>query len=489
MKRTALALTFIFALLISAIAGVTVASSQNGTNNQSNTAPTVSIVYPTNQTFFNVSIEGVYFNVLYETKDTLSWVGFSIDGGGNVTATGNSTDEQEWINNEYQFDGGHNTLTLYANDTDGNWATPQTITYLVNFYPGTTPPPTYPTPAPVPPPSPSPPSGLTRVSTVTSTLVTNVTATIPVGIYPFGVAVTPNGEYAYVTNEGAFPTNIGSVSVISTATNTVTATLLASVGRYPFGGVAVTPDGLYVYVPNEGEGYPGLVWVISTATNTVTATVPVGSEPTGVAVTPNGEYAYVTNYLGDSVSVISTATNTVTATIPVGSYPRGVAVTPNGACVYVTNSNNSSVSVISTATNTVTATIPVGSEPGGVAVTPNGEYAYVTNTGSNESPGSTVSLISTATNTVTATIPVGSEPGGVAVTPNGAYAYVTNGESDSVSVISTGAPTSTPTSTPTISPTSTVPEFPTWIILPLFAVIILLSTVFARKRIPKKIAT
>jgi len=36
------------------------------------------------------------------------------------------------------------------------------------------------------------------------------------------------------------------------------------------------------------------------------------------------------------------------------------------------------------------------------------------------------------------------------------------------------------------SPTATVPEFPTLIILPLFAIVILLSTVFIRKRIPKK---
>jgi len=28
---------------------------------------------------------------------------------------------------------GYHTLTLYANDTSGNWATPQTVTYLVNF--------------------------------------------------------------------------------------------------------------------------------------------------------------------------------------------------------------------------------------------------------------------------------------------------------------------------------------------------------------------
>jgi hypothetical protein len=37
--------------------------------------------------------------------------------------------------------------------------------------------------------------------------------------------------------------------------------------------------------------------------------------------------------------------------------------------------------------------------------------------------------------------------------------------------------------TPTLTPTSTVPEFPTWIILPLFAVMTLLSFSFARKKV------
>ena len=44
-----------------------------------------------------------------------------------------------------------------------------------------------------------------------------VTATVAVGTSPIGVAVTHNGEYVYITNEGS-----NSVSVISTASNTVT---------------------------------------------------------------------------------------------------------------------------------------------------------------------------------------------------------------------------------------------------------------------------
>ena len=104
--------------------------------------------------------------------------------------------------------------------------------------------------------------------------------------------------------------------------------------------MAVTPNGAHAYVTNAGSG---TVSVISTATNTVTATVPDGSSPVSVAVTPNGAHAYMTNAGGSTVSVISTATNTVTSTIAVGTNAvidamACVAVTPNGAYAYITNS-------------------------------------------------------------------------------------------------------------------------------------------------------
>ncbi len=93
----------------------------------------------------------------------------------------------------------------------------------------------------------------------------------------------------------------------------------------------------------------GSVSVINTATNTVTATVTGLNSPYGVAVTPNGAYAYVTNADSGSVSVISTATNTVTATITGFNDPYGVAVTPNSAYAYVANDGNGTVSVITCA--------------------------------------------------------------------------------------------------------------------------------------------
>jgi YVTN family beta-propeller protein len=144
------------------------------------------------------------------------------------------------------------------------------------------------------------------------------------------------------------------VSVIA-ATDAVTYQVTAEipVGRMPR-GVAVSPDGSKLYVANERSD---TVSAIATATNAVTATIPVGRQPFGAAVSPDGSNIYVTNKGSDTVSVIAEATNTVTATIPVGHSPAGVTVTPDGSKAYVVNEGSGSVSVIATATNTV---IPTG---------------------------------------------------------------------------------------------------------------------------------
>src|SRR5262245_57785678 len=83
-------------------------------------------------------------------------------------------------------------------------------------------------------------------------------------------------QNAYITNFSS-----GTVSVINTATTLVTA--VVPVGTHPR-GVAVTPDGSKVYVANTDSNS---VSVIDAATNRVTATITVGANPEGVAVTPD----------------------------------------------------------------------------------------------------------------------------------------------------------------------------------------------------------
>jgi len=263
-------------------------------------------------------------------------------------------------------------------------------------------------------------SGDSTVSVI-DTATNTVTSTVSVGLGSYGVGVNPDGTKVYVANSGS-----GTVSVIDMATNKVIATLKVKIG---VNGVAVTPDGKKVYVTNSASND---VSVIDTATNKVTGTFKVGKGASGIAVAPNGKKAYVVNSQSYSVSVIDTATNKVTATLKVGNGASGVAVTPDGAKVYVTNSGFNSVSVIDTATNKVTATLKVGNNPTGVAVNPAGTKVYVANRG-----GGTVSVIDAATNKVTATVNVGRSPFGVSVTSDGTKVYVANSGSNSVYVIDT----------------------------------------------------
>ncbi len=259
----------------------------------------------------------------------------------------------------------------------------------------------------------------------------NVTATVPVGTNPMGVAVSPDGARTYVTNTKYG--DRGTVSVIDTAINKVTATV--DIGyKYSPCGIAITQDGKKLYVADRDvKG----VSVIDTSTNTVTATVPVGTNPLGVAIIPDGTKVYVTNRYSNNVSVIDTTTNTVIATVKVELGPCGVTGNQNGTKLYVANCESNTISVINTSSNTVTSTVPVGKWPMGIAVNPDGKVVYVANEGSND-----VSVIDTETKTVIATVKVGKNPYGISVTPDGTRAYVANsGDNDNlgktVSVIDT----------------------------------------------------
>jgi YVTN family beta-propeller protein len=276
---------------------------------------------------------------------------------------------------------------------------------------------------------------------VIDTATNTVTAKIPVGAKPAGVAVAPNGKRVYVANIMA-----GTVSEIETATNTVTATI--SVGALSgFGGLAVSPDSAHVYAAAAGSG--GSLSVIDVATGSVTHILGIGASPNGIAVTPNGTRLYVTHSCAgcttpSNVTVIDTATGTVATTISAGSNGMGVAVAPDGAHVYVANRENNTVSVIATTNNAVTATITVGHAPIGVAVSPDSHTVYVTNEHMNAGVYG-ITVIDAGTNAVKTTVPVGNTPEGVDVTPDGAHVYVANLDTANVSVITAATNTVTAT--------------------------------------------
>lgn len=259
-----------------------------------------------------------------------------------------------------------------------------------------------------------------------------------VGQNPSGLAITPDGNYVYVSN-----INDNTLSVFGTDANKVLQTVAGFDKPYT---VTINPVGTKAYVTNSATTST-TVAVVDIATNAISATITgLNSGPSGMAITPNGLFGYVNSYgnpqsfaqRGTTVQKVNLGTNTVVTSITVGNYPAALAMHPGGSYVYVANYNtgtvgNDTVSVIRTSDDSVIATIPGFFGPYQIAINPAGTYAYVTNYGNNfnsDQYGTTVSVIdvnpaSGTFNTIVDSITVGIQPSGIAINPAGTYAYVT----------------------------------------------------------------
>jgi YVTN family beta-propeller protein len=194
---------------------------------------------------------------------------------------------------------------------------------------------------------------------------------IHVGINPDDLAVSPDGTQLWVADTGpqtgpGAPTNI---EVISTATDTVTATL--SLPSAP-AQVAFSPSGATVYVTTAAG-----LWIFNTATHQVTGVIRGLGDPHGIAVSPDGGTVYVTNTADNVVEVIDAATARVTGTIPVGQLPWGLALSAKAGTLYVADPDSNQVSVISTKTDAVTSTISLAGGPDTLALTPDGSQLWI----------------------------------------------------------------------------------------------------------------
>ncbi|MEO6852127.1 MAG: beta-propeller fold lactonase family protein, partial [Mucilaginibacter sp.] len=266
---------------------------------------------------------------------------------------------------------------------------------------------------------------------VINTLTNKIATTIPVGIGPQGVAVSPDGSRIYISNSNSGPgTTNGTISVINGADNTALPAIPGSADPY---GIVVSPDNKWVYVVNSSSSS---VSFVNVSTNDVTI-IPTIYQPNGIMVSPDGKYLYVTTPFigGGYLLVINTATHTILPSIPVEKNPIGVAVSADGSRIYVANAGSDDVEVFDAATYALMAkiNIPTGSFPSAIVISPDGTRVYVTN---NES--SDISVIDATTNKLITTIPDGGKnPQGASTSPDGKYLYVANSTSNDVSVIDT----------------------------------------------------
>ncbi len=182
------------------------------------------------------------------------------------------------------------------------------------------------------------------------------------GAQPRAIAV--GTDYIYL----AMATNSAGEVIAVSKTGTVLGA--CPVGAFP-AGMCLSPNGKYLFVANRNSGTMSVLDAMRLA---LMGTVRVGTQPTKVATSPTGDRIYVTNFGSHYLSVLDGKTCSTIATVPTGKGPMGVGVSADGTRVFVSNNTENDISIINAESNSViqTTTRSTTSKPFGLAVRPGG---------------------------------------------------------------------------------------------------------------------
>lgn len=228
---------------------------------------------------------------------------------------------------------------------------------------------------------------------------------VPVGRYPFGVALSPDEKNVYVANVGMYQYNL-----VQRKSN----------GKWKNGTIDFPA---YSYNTSEAEeGFdndtlriPGLgpvnsdesfsVWAVRVRNNTkpkIVAKIKTGTLvgqriedfPAVGGSSPNSiiasnRYIFISNGTNDNITVLDARNNKSIKHIKLspderiarlrGIIPFGLDISPDGKKVYVAESGLNAIAVIDVETLTVTGHIPVGWFPARIKVTPDGKKLVIAN--------------------------------------------------------------------------------------------------------------
>ena len=237
-------------------------------------------------------------------------------------------------------------------------------------------------------------SSLSVIDTATSRLDASRDPLVPNNGGTLGLAVNQGGDNSgvgYVTNVTSNVLfRIDTPTCLRPGPECVVATTLRLTRPY---GISVSLDGHFVYVTNAVS--PTVT--VFAADRTLECTALIGAGPGHGIATSNTGRILVADTGADRLSVIdprcvsptpncrSVAPGCVRDDIEVGDQPEAVAVRPDPTgrsdIAYVTNRGSRSVSIVDLGAATPTQVeVPLTGRPHGVAFRPDGAYAYVTGT-------------------------------------------------------------------------------------------------------------
>ncbi|HWL44448.1 MAG TPA: hypothetical protein VNQ73_16020 [Ilumatobacter sp.] len=206
---------------------------------------------------------------------------------------------------------------------------------------------------------------------------------IPTGTNPVGLAITPNGTKAYISNssDGTVTSAVlgrPGYSVFNELQPQDEAVATIAVGASPL-GVACNDS---IAVVCNFDDSTNRVTVIDVATDTVLrhSALASGQHATSVAISPDGLYAYVATYEGVLFRVTIADGSSTSVAVSAGNELRGVAVSETAA--YVGNHATGEVHRVPLPDMTSPASTSVGGNPVAVRLAPDG-VVWVASRGTN----------------------------------------------------------------------------------------------------------
>ncbi len=247
------------------------------------------------------------------------------------------------------------------------------------------------------------------------------------GAKPHGVALSPDGDRVYVSNEGS-----DSVTVVDAAT--MRAVSQVKVGHEP-NQVALSPSGDRLWVTNHGDS---TVSVINTVSLAVDRTIPVGREPHVIVTNAARNVAIVTAEGDDALDLFDLATFERVSHIPVFGFPRVLAATSNGDTAFLTIRWLNGALVVDLLGNGPRERIalgepqfaPEGKDAHGIALTNDGRTVLITTQMTDE-----LTFVDAKSLAVLDRVHVGRNPNWAGVTADGRYAVVSTTDDDSASIV------------------------------------------------------
>ena len=284
---------------------------------------------------------------------------------------------------------------------------------------------------------------LWRFDTATDTLIGKAT----VELFPTTIAITPDGEFAFVANSdfhGDRP-RVNVVSIVHVPTMAKITDLPACDMPH---GVKVNHAGTLAYVScmnsdeilevdvntfaitrraRIGKGHDMNAMASDRNVHANHQPAATGSSPapsghlakecagTFVSVSRDDKTLYVACNYGNTVQVWDAATLTLKKEIPVGAGAYNVEPSPDGSVIIVTNKKDQSFSILDAKTLTETARIKTAKKiVHGVAYSPDGKYAYISQESIGSDPGA-IDVVDLTTRKVTSSIAIPAQPTGLAI--------------------------------------------------------------------------